>query len=334
MYIGMDYNQILIGVIAALSFRFLMVAMNFIAFQNSSGNRAFTILRTIQRETVIHIFYRSVQFHTPHELMQHMHIQAKVFMDFRSALWRIGILATGLLLTHSLHGLYPAMGAMLLVTALSTLLMPKVQGHQHTRERVPLTVLLKNRELVLILVITFLAHIGHQFNLAFFSKYLGDLGIGNTVTGVITTLAVALEIPFLLVGDRLMKRLSIWRWMTVGLMLGAVRFSLLAVVKAPALIVLAQTLSIAHLACFEFFPMVYLGRSVGENLQASCQSVLQMVSFGFARIIASLVGGLLADATGIPGVYGICGALMLATSLALFIPLERRARADKEQGVL
>ena len=248
--------------------------------------------------------------------------------------YQVGILATGLLLTHSLHGLYPAMGAMLLVTALSTLLMPKVQGHQHTRERVPLTVLLKNRELVLILIITFLAHIGHQFNLAFFSKYLGDLGIGNTVTGVITTLAVALEIPFLLVGDRLMKRLSIWRWMTVGLMLGAVRFSLLAVVKAPALIVLAQTLSIAHLACFEFFPMVYLGRSVGENLQASCQSVLQMVSFGFARIIASLVGGLLADATGIPGVYGMCGALMLATSLALLIPLERRARADKEQGVL
>ena len=91
MYIGMDYNQILIGVIATLSLWFLMVAMNFIAFQNSSGNRAFTILRTIQRETVIHIFYRSVQFLTPHELMQHMHIQAKVLMDFRSALWRIGI---------------------------------------------------------------------------------------------------------------------------------------------------------------------------------------------------------------------------------------------------
>lgn len=242
--------------------------------------------------------------------------------------YQVGILITGLLLTRSLRGLYPAMGLTLLLAAGTALLLPKVQGHQHHREKVPLTVFLRDREMLLLLGVVFLANIGHQFNLTFFSKHLGDLGIGNTVTGLITMLSVALEIPFLLIGDRLIRRASVWRWLTVGLVLGAVRFALLSVLRAPVWIVLAQSLSISHLACFEFFPMVHLSRVAGEELQASAQSVLQMISFGVARIVASLGGGLIADATGIPAVYAICGGVMLATAVVFYIPMRNRARSD------
>lgn len=240
--------------------------------------------------------------------------------------YQVGILATGFLLARSLRGLYPAMGAMLLLAAGTALLLPGVQGHQHRRERVSLAALLRDRELVLLMAVIFLGHIGHQFNLGFFSKHLGDLGISNAVAGIIATLSVALEIPFLLVGDRLMKRLSIWSWLMVGLVVGAVRFALLSVLRAPWAIVLAQSLSIAHLACFEFFPMVHLGRVVREELQASAQSVLQMISFGVARIVGSLAGGLIADETGIPAVYAMCGGLMLLTAIAFFIPMRRMQR--------
>ena len=243
--------------------------------------------------------------------------------------YQVGILATGLLLAKSLRGLYPVMGAALLLAAGSALLLPKVQGHQHHRERISLTVFLHNRELLTLLVVVFLASIGHQFNLNFFSKHLGDLGIGNTVPGLIATLSVVLEIPFLLVGDRLMKRFSIWRWMTIGLVIGAIRFALLSVLRSPVPIVLAQSLGIAHLACFEFFPMVYLGRVTSRELQASSQSVLQMGSFGIARIVGSLVGGLIADVTGIPAVYAMCGGLMLATAVVFYVPMRRRARMDQ-----
>lgn len=243
--------------------------------------------------------------------------------------YQVGIMATGLALTQSLRGLYPAMGGMLLLAAGAALLLPKVQGHQHHREKVPLTAFLRDREMLLLLAVVLLASIGHQFNLTFFSKHLGDLGIGNALVGVISTLSVALEIPFLLFGDRLMKRLSVWRWMTVGLVLGAIRFALLSVVRAPALILLAQMLSISHLACFEFFPMMHLSRVADSALQASAQSVLQMTSFGVARIIGSLAGGLIADAAGIPAVYGVCGALMLATAAVFYMPMRRLARAGR-----
>ena len=165
--------------------------------------------------------------------------------------------------------------------------------------------------------------------LKIFTKHLGDLGINNTVTGIISTLSVTLEIPFLLMGDRLMKRLSIWRWMTVGLAIGAVRYGLLSIVKSPVSIVLAQSLSIAHTACFEFFPILYLGQTVRPELLASSQSMLQMISFGIARIIGSLAGGLIADAAGIPNGYALCAALTLATLAVFFVPMRRRAKSGE-----
>lgn len=243
--------------------------------------------------------------------------------------YQAGILATGFLLTSSLRGLYPAMGVMLLLAAGTALMLPAVQGHQHRRERVSPVAFLRDRELALLMLVVFLGHIGHQFNLSFFSKHLGDLGVSNAVAGLIATLSVVLEIPFLLLGDRLMKRLSVWTWLTVGLAVGAVRFMLLSVLRAPWAIVLAQSLSIAHLACFEFFPMVYLGRAVQPALQASAQSVLQMISFGVARIVGSLAGGLIADRTGIPAVYGLCGALMLVACAVFYIPMRRRAQLER-----
>ena len=229
--------------------------------------------------------------------------------------YQVGILATGFVLAHSLQGLYPAMGAVLLLAAGAAMLMPKVRGHQYQQAKVSLATLLRNREMRLILILILLSGIGHQFNLSFFTKYLGDLGISNTVVGLISTLSVSLEIPFLLFGDRLMKKLPIWRWMTVGLLMGSLRFILLSVVRTPALIILSQMLSVSHLACFEFFPMLYISQIVSSEQQASAQSLLQTTSFGIARIIGSLAGGIIADKAGIPMVYGGCGVLMLLTAV-------------------
>ena len=215
------------------------------------------------------------------------------------------------------------MGAALLLAAGTALLLPDVRGHQQARERIPWSALLGDKTFLLLLAVTFFAHIPHQFNLTFFTKYLGNLGIDNTTTGFISTLSVVLEIPFLLVGDKLMKRMSIWRWMMLGLLIGAARFALLAAVRTPVLLILAQLLSIAHLACFEFFPMVWIGQTVRPELQASGQSVLQMISFGTARIVAALTGGWLADKMGIPATYAACAGLMLLSAAGAFFPMRR-----------
>ena len=242
--------------------------------------------------------------------------------------YQAGILATGFILTKSLRGLYPAIGAVLFLSAGFALMLPSVRGYQHQQQKTPLFQLFRDRKIRLLMAVVFVASIGHQFNMAFFTKHLGDLGLDNTVTGYISMLSVILEIPFLLFGDRLMKRMSVWKWMLIGLLIGGVRFALLAAVRTPGMLILAQSLSISHLACFEFVPMVYLGKTVRAELQAGSQSMLQMFSFGIARIVGSLAGGMIADSTGIPFVYGICAVLMTGSAVLFYFPLRNFTSAE------
>jgi len=242
--------------------------------------------------------------------------------------YQAGILATGFILTKSLRGLYPAIGAVLFLSAGFALMLPSVRGYQHQQQKTPLFQLFRDRKIRLLMAVVFVASIGHQFNMAFFTKHLGDLGLDNTVTGYISMLSVILEIPFLLFGDRLMKRMSVWKWMLIGLLIGGARFALLAAVRTPGMLILAQSLSISHLACFEFVPMVYLGKTVRAELQAGSQSMLQMFSFGIARIVGSLAGGMIADSTGIPFVYGICAVLMTGSAVLFYFPLRNFTSAE------
>ena len=125
-----------------------------------------------------------------------------------------------------------------------------------------------------------------------------------------------------------MKRMSVWKWMLIGLLIGGVRFALLAAVRTPGMLILAQSLSISHLAGFEFVPLVHLGQTGRAELQAGSQSMLQMFSFGIARIVGSLAGGMIADSAGIPFVYGICAALMTGSVVLFYYPLRNFTSAE------
>lgn len=242
--------------------------------------------------------------------------------------YQAGILLTGLILSRSLMGLYPCIGITLFLAALCAILLPPVRGYQHSREKVSFAVLFRDRKMLLIFSVAFIANIAHQFNLTFFSRHLGDLGFNNTLTGLISTLSVILEIPFLLFGDRIMKRLPFWTWLMVGLIMESGRFLLMCFVRTPALIIAAQMLSISHLACFEFIPFVYLGKVTDKTLLGSVQSIYQMITFGAARIAASLIGGILSDHAGIPAVYGLCGMLLVISAAVFRAPLKKLALAE------
>ena len=242
--------------------------------------------------------------------------------------FQVSILVIGLIFATSLNGLYNAFGLVLLASALCALLLPPVKGYQHGKERISFTVFFKDRALLLMFALVFLAQMAAQFYLAFFSKHLGDLGISNALTGLITTLAVSLEIPFLLFGDKLMKKLSIWKWMWIGLIVNGLRFVVLSIVRTPVLIVLSQIPSVFLLACFEFFPAIYLNKAVNKELRGTVQNTYTLIAFGASRIVGSLLGGFIADATSIPTVFAINGALLLLAAVVFFVPLRRRARMD------
>ena len=232
--------------------------------------------------------------------------------------YQAGALLVGAILSQSLNNLYPLMGAVVLVALATTFAMPNVEGHQHKRERIPLTKLFSDRHVRWLYILIFLITITSQFYISFFSKHLGDLGMDNATVSWITLLSVLAELPFLYFGDRIARWTNIWNWLLIGAIANGVRWLGLALSRSALAIILFQIPGVTVLACFEFFPALYLARRVAPELSGAAQSVLTLTTFGAAKIVGSLLGGVICEYTGIPALMAFNGAALLVGSIAIY----------------
>lgn len=243
--------------------------------------------------------------------------------------YQIGALLIGVILSTSLKSLYPMMGVSVLLACATTFLLPDVKGHQHKQEKVPLTKLFADKHLRMMYIMIFFATISTQFYQAFYTKHLGDLGMNNQVTSIITLLAVILELPFLYFGDRLYKKTNIWNWLLIGMLFNGVRWLGLAFSKTAAVNILFQLPGVTVLACFEFFPALYLNKRVSPELAGGAQSMLSLVSFGAAKVVGSLIGGQICQYTGIPALFAFFGVWMLVGIAIFWLPTRKLARSEQ-----
>lgn len=232
--------------------------------------------------------------------------------------YQAGALLVGAILSQSLNNLYPLMGAVVLVALATTFAMPNIEGHQHKRERIPLTKLFSDRHVRWLYILIFLITITSQFYISFFSKHLGDLGMDNATVSWITLLSVLAELPFLYFGDRIARWTNIWNWLLIGAIANGVRWLGLALSRSALAIILFQIPGVTVLACFEFFPALYLARRVAPELSGAAQSVLTLTTFGAAKIVGSLLGGVICEYTGIPALMAFNGAALLVGSIAIY----------------
>ena len=232
--------------------------------------------------------------------------------------YQAGALLVGVVLSKSLKNLYPLMGAVALAAMATTFAMPNVEGHQHRRERIPLTKLFADRHVRWLYGLIFLITITSQFYISFFSKHLGDLGMDNATVSWITLLSVLAELPFLYFGDRIARWTNIWNWLLIGALANGVRWIGLALSRDALPILLFQIPGVTVLACFEFFPALYLARRVSPELSGAAQSLLTLTTFGAAKIVGSLLGGVICEYTGIPALMAFNGAALIIGSAAIF----------------
>jgi len=244
--------------------------------------------------------------------------------------YQIGALLIGVILSASLKSLYPMMSATILIACGITFLLPDVKGHQHKKKKVPLTKLFADKHLRLLYIMILYVGISTQFYQAFYTKHLGDIGMSNRATSIITLLAVILELPFLYYGDKLFKKTSIWNWILIGMLCNGIRWLGLGVSRTAGMNILFQLPGVTVLGCFDFFPALYLNKRVSPELSGGAQSMLSLVSFGVAKVIGSFVGGQFCQYLSIPTMFLFFGVWMLAGIAIFWIPTRRLARLDSQ----
>lgn len=104
----------------------------------------------------------------------------------------------------------------------------------------------------------------------------------------------------------------------------AIRWLLLGFTQHPWAALLSQLLHGGGFIVITVSMAYWISDHVPEDMRAAGQALLNMVTFGAARISGNLLGGLLAGAAGTGAGFAACGALCLAAAGGFFLYTRRR----------
>ena len=211
---------------------------------------------------------------------------------------------------------------LLAATALAARLLPDSPGRQ--RGRVPFAQLLRNRELMCLLLFLLPVQSTMGYFYTVYAPHFRALPGGTDgLLGLSYLISALSEIPYLLLCDRVYRRFGAAKPMCVAAGVMALRWLLLGNAQSAAQALLTQLLHGGGFIVLSVSMARFIADRVAPQLRTGGQMLLNMVSFGAARVIGNLGGGLLAEHIG-RGAAFLTGAGVCAASLAAFMLWQHR----------
>lgn len=246
--------------------------------------------------------------------------------------YQLGALLPGALLLQNLDGLYQLLAAIIFASALVSMFLPAVRGHQHARQKVPLLSLLADKHFAAMLLLVTIGATTTQYYMTFFVRHMGNLGVDNSIVGRIFLVSVLLEYPFLFVADKLARRVSVWNWFLAIFFVHGIRWLGISATKSIPLLFVLQMPEVLTLACFEYFPALYINRHIPDEQKGSAQMLLVIMAFGVSKVIGSMVGGFASEWVGIPNVFAFNGVMLLVVMVCAYRPTRRLVAEEKARA--
>ena len=215
---------------------------------------------------------------------------------------------------------------------IASFFLPKVRGHQHgAMQKVSVTKLFKNKPLMIMLAFTVVQMVGMSYYNTYFSLYFQDMGADSTLLGLSYFLSAAAEIPFLLIGDRIFRKLGVGRLLLISSAALGLRMLLIGVSDDLHFTLLTQLL---HGGCYivlSFAMAKFVNLTVPDELKASGQMLLSVVGYGLARAAGAWISGMLVGAVGMKIPF-LLSAGLFALSLIVFGVIILRSSELKNAG--
>nr|WP_162990746.1 MFS transporter [Maliibacterium massiliense] len=248
----------------------------------------------------------------------------------------------GAILNKSMDSVFIIYCTLLLVSMVLALCLPKVQGHRRKGQKVKILPILKQKDVLLILIISLFINGSINFSNTFFGPYLVGAGGNRFMVGVGTCLLALSEIPFHLGSRRLMERWGIGKMLLCSSLVASLRWLIVGLTNNPVVIMISP-----FLQGISWVPMIvavveYINNHVPDALKASGQMAYTIVGTCVARALFNVAGGQLANwltSMGLNGVkmtFLIMSPVMLIAGLACCIPLMgivKRQRAAEEAQI-
>ena len=215
---------------------------------------------------------------------------------------------------------------LLVAAAGAAFLLPDSPGRQ--RGRVPFAQLLRNRELLILILYLLPVQSTMGYFYTFYAPHFKALPGGtDALLGLSYLISAASEVPYLLTCDRIYRRFGAARPMCAAAGVMALRWLLLGSVRSAVQAMLTQLLHGGGFIVLSVSMAKYVSDRVAPELRTSGQMLLNMVSFGAARVIGNLGGGLLAERIGRDAAF-LTGAGVCAGALIAFVLWQMKGRAS------
>ncbi len=151
---------------------------------------------------------------------------------------------------------------------------------------------------------------------AFYSIQVVALGGSTALVGITWAFGAVIEVPLMYAFPRLGARFGTERLLVFGALVFTVRGVLAAIAVDPLALVLIAPLEGLGFACAFVGGVTVLAARLPASLGGTAQGLFS-ASAGLATIIGSVVGGTIAGAIGIPGMFAACAAIGLTGSVVI-----------------
>lgn len=215
----------------------------------------------------------------------------------------------GVIVNRNTLLMFPLTAGFAVLSIVLSLKVPNVRGHQTRQNRVSPLVLFKHRELLILTAVSFFAMISLGYYSSFFSIFFGEVGGDKSELGIYWFISAIAEVPFLLLAERIVRRLTVRYALLLATLVMGVRWLLLFLLTNKYAIMATSVMHGFSFIVIIYCMAVFINKEMPPELKSSGQSFFALFGAGIPRITASVVGGFANDLFGIRPIFLICALL-------------------------
>lgn len=206
---------------------------------------------------------------------------------------------------------------------ISSLLVTDPAEQEHTTTNPSILQVLQRKEVIALILVSFLMQVGHAPYYAFFTLYMEQHQVSRGVVGQLWSLGVIMEVIIFTQMYRLIPRYGLAALLMAALVIAALRWVLTALFADYFwIIVVAQTMHAASFGIFHAVMIAYYHQAFSGRLQGRGLALYSSVSYGAGGAVGSYIAGLLWNGYGSTTIFWFAavasiGALLLARKYML-----------------
>ncbi|MCI4410488.1 MAG: MFS transporter [Thiotrichales bacterium] len=210
-----------------------------------------------------------------------------------------------------------------IMTIFSLMIKPSSAAKENAFDLAQLKQLLRNRAVLLVLLIALMMQIAHGIYYAFYSILLAEIGYSGLVIGLLWSLGVVAEIVLFWMFFRVISRFSFQSWIVFATSVSVIRWGLIAWFPDSlwwlliAQLMHAATFAVFHSVVVQWLHVVFLGH------QAQGQALYSSLSYGVGGVVGSLLAGYAWAQGGGVAAFGVASFVSLCALLLSFLLTKR-----------